>query len=162
MVQRDWVTVFVGLGANLGQAKQAVETAVVSLGKLPNTRVMACSSLYRSAPVDATGPDYINAVVQLETRVNAYELLRTFQDLENLAGRERPYFHAPRTLDIDLLFFGEAKIESQELTVPHPRMHERAFVLLPLSELAPDLVPQPALQQVKTQAIERLGIFGPL
>lgn len=160
MAQRDWVSVFVGLGANLGQAQNAVEDAVVALGKLSNTRLLACSALYRSTPVDASGPDYVNAVAHLESRINAYELLRAFQDLENRAGRERPYFHAPRTLDIDMLLFGGSKIQSQELTVPHPRMMERAFVLLPLSDLAPDLVPSTALQQVKNQAIEKLSTPG--
>jgi 2-amino-4-hydroxy-6-hydroxymethyldihydropteridine diphosphokinase len=156
LMQRDWVPVFVGLGANLGEARYALEAAVQTIGKLPNTRVMACSSFYRSAPVDAAGPDYINAVIQLETRLNAYELLRAFQALEILAGRERPYRHAPRTLDIDLLLFGSASIQSLELQVPHPRMRERAFVLLPLWELAPHCVSKDDLRRVQDQAIQRM------
>jgi 2-amino-4-hydroxy-6-hydroxymethyldihydropteridine diphosphokinase len=159
-MQREWVSVFVGLGANLGEARHAVEAAVQAIGKLPHTRVLDCSSLYRSAPVDASGPDFINAVVHLETRIDAYELLRALQALESLAGRERPYRNAPRTLDIDLLLFGSASIASQELTVPHPRMKERAFVLQPLSELAPHLVTQDALRQVQDQVIQKLNSYS--
>lgn len=159
-MQREWVSVFVGLGANLGEAHHAVEAAVKAIGKLPHTRLLGCSSFYRSAPVDATGPDYINAVVHLETRINAYELLRALQALEILAGRERPYRHAPRTLDIDVLLFGDASIASQELTVPHPRMQERAFVLQPLWELAPHLVTQDGLHQVQDQVIQKLNAYS--
>jgi 2-amino-4-hydroxy-6-hydroxymethyldihydropteridine diphosphokinase len=157
MLQRDWVSVFVGLGANLGDAQRAVAQAVEDIGKLPDTQLIACSSLYRSAPVDATGPDYINAVLHIETRINACDLLRAFQRVENLAGRERPYHHAPRTLDIDLLLFGSAHMHSQALTVPHPRMRERAFVMRPLAELAPHLVAHSDLQKLDDQFIERAG-----
>lgn len=156
IMQRDWVSVFVGLGANLGDAHHAVEQAVVDIGKLPDTHLIGCSSLYRSAPVDATGPDYINAVVHIETRINAYDLLHAFQGVENLAGRERPYHHAPRTLDVDLLLFGSARIESQALTVPHPRMNARAFVMRPLAELYPNLVAESDLQKLGDQVIHKL------
>ena len=125
-MQREWVSVFVGLGANLGEAHHAVEAAVQAIGKLPHTRLLGCSSFYRSAPVDATGPDYINAVVHLETRINAYELLRALQALEILAGRERPYPNAPRTLDLDVVTYGDATVSSPRLTLPHPRWRERA------------------------------------
>ncbi len=155
-VQRDSVSVFVGLGANLGEARHALETAVKAIDQLPHTRVLQCSSFYRSAPVDATGPDYINAVIHLETRLNAYEALKAFQSFENLAGRERPYRNAPRTLDIDILLFGHASIQSPVLTVPHPRMRARAFVLKPLSELLPGWVTPQDLQSVQSQAIEKL------
>jgi 2-amino-4-hydroxy-6-hydroxymethyldihydropteridine diphosphokinase len=128
------------LGANLGDARRAVEDAVLAIGHIPETRVVNSSSLYRSAPVDAGGPDYCNAVVHLESRLNAVDLLKAFQAIENAAGRERPYVNAPRTLDIDMLMYGSAEIHSSFLTVPHPRMMERAFVLVPLSELAPHLV----------------------
>ena len=128
------------MGANLGDARRAVEDAVLAIGHIPETRVVNSSSLYRSAPVDAGGPDYCNAVVHLESRLNAVDLLKAFQAIENAAGRERPYVNAPRTLDIDMLMYGSAEIHSSFLTVPHPRMMERAFVLVPLSELAPHLV----------------------
>jgi 2-amino-4-hydroxy-6-hydroxymethyldihydropteridine diphosphokinase len=95
-------------------------------------------------------------VVHLQTRLNAIELLRAFQSEENLAGRERPYRNAPRTLDIDLLLYGEGNIQSPALQVPHPRMRERAFVLLPLSELAPGLVTKDELRNVQSQVVTRL------
>lgn len=156
MMQREMVSVFVGLGANLGNAQGAVMQAVESIGKLPNTQLIRCSSLYRSAPVDATGPDYINAVLHIESRINAYDLLNAFQDIENLAGRERPYLNAPRTLDVDMLLFGSANIVSQRLTVPHPRMRARAFVLRPLSELAPHLVSDVDLRKLDDQQIQKI------
>jgi 2-amino-4-hydroxy-6-hydroxymethyldihydropteridine diphosphokinase len=156
MMHRDMVSVFVGLGANLGNAQGAVMQAVESIGKLPNTQLIRCSSLYRSAPVDATGPDYINAVLHIESRINAYDLLNAFQDIENLAGRERPYLNAPRTLDVDMLLFGSANIVSQRLTVPHPRMRARAFVLRPLSELAPHLVSDVDLRKLDDQQIKKM------
>lgn len=155
-MHRDMVSVFVGLGANLGNAQGAVMQAVESIGKLPNTQLIRCSSLYRSAPVDATGPDYINAVLHIESRINAYDLLNAFQDIENLAGRERPYLNAPRTLDVDMLLFGSANIVSQRLTVPHPRMRARAFVLRPLSELAPHLVSDVDLRKLDDQQIQKI------
>lgn len=156
MMHRDMVSVFVGLGANLGNAQGAVMQAVESIGKFPNTQLIQCSSLYRSAPVDATGPDYINAVLHIESRINAYDLLDAFQDIENLAGRARPYLNAPRTLDVDMLLFGSASIDSLRLTVPHPRMRARAFVLRPLSELAPHLVSDVDLRKLDDQLIQKI------
>jgi 2-amino-4-hydroxy-6-hydroxymethyldihydropteridine diphosphokinase len=114
---------------------------------------MRSSRFYRSAPVDAGGPDYLNAVAELTTALTAPDLLRALQALENAAGRQRPYRNAPRTLDLDLLLYGDARIDSAELTVPHPRMWERAFVLVPLTELAPQCVPEAALAAVAAQAI---------
>jgi len=153
---RDWVTVYLGLGANLGDARQAVLKAIESLSDLPQTRSLARSALYCSSPVQAQGPDYINAVVQLETKLNPFELLMACQHIENQAGRVRPYVNAPRTLDVDVLLFGEASILSAFLQVPHPRMNERAFVLLPLSELAPQLVSVNSLANVSAQGIRKL------
>ena len=128
----------------------------MALGKLPETLLVGRSSFYQSAPFQADGPDYTNAVVHLQTRLNAIDLLRAFQSVEDLAGRERPYRNAPRTLDIDLLLYGDGNIQSPELQVPHPRMHERAFVLLPLSELAPELVTTDELCGVQDQVVNRL------
>jgi len=155
-MHREWVSVSVGLGANVGEARQSPEAAVKASAKLPHSRVLNCSSFYRSAPVGATGPDYINAVLHLETRLNAYETLKAFQSLENMAGRVRPYRNAPRTLDIEWLLFGDARIQSPKRTEPHPRMRERAFVLKPLSELSPQRVSVQDLQSVQSQAIEKL------
>ena len=153
---RELVNVYAGLGANLGHARQSIDSAILALGKLPETLLVGRSSFYQSAPFQADGPDYTNAVVHLRTRLNAIDLLRAFQSVEDLAGRERPYHNAPRTLDIDLLLYGDGNIQSPELQVPHPRMHERAFVLLPLSELAPDLVTKDELRNVQAQVVTRL------
>jgi len=153
---RELVNVYAGLGANLGHARQSIDSAILALGKLPETLLVGRSSFYQSAPFQADGPDYTNAVVHLRTRLNAIDLLRAFQIVEDLAGRERPYRNAPRTLDIDLLLYGDGNIQSPELQVPHPRMHERAFVLLPLSELAPELVTTDELRGVQDQVVNRL------
>jgi 2-amino-4-hydroxy-6-hydroxymethyldihydropteridine diphosphokinase len=153
---RDGVTAYVGIGANLGHAQAAVRQAIDALGALPHTRLIARSSLYRSAPVDASGPDYVNAVAGIETRLTAPGLLAQLQALEQRAGRERPWRHAPRTLDLDLLLYGAARIESPALTVPHPRWQERAFVLVPLAEIAPGLVSAASLDAVTSQVIARI------
>lgn len=147
---------FVGIGANLGDARATVGQAMDDLDALPQTRVSARSSLYRSAPVDAGGPDFINAVVELRTALDPHALLAELQRLEAGAGRERPYRHAPRTLDLDLLRHGDAVLETAQLSLPHPRMGERAFVLLPLAEIAPEQVTSLQLAQVADQRIERL------
>ena len=147
----------VALGANLGDAAAVVASAIDALNRLADTRLEARSHLYRSAPVDAQGPDFINAVAAVSTRLTAPDLLLALQQLEQRAGRERPYRNAPRTLDLDLLLYGDARIDSPSLTVPHPRMMERAFVLIPLAEIAPDLVPAAALAAVAGQRIERLS-----
>jgi 2-amino-4-hydroxy-6-hydroxymethyldihydropteridine diphosphokinase len=150
------VQAFIGVGANLGDAAHAVRQALQALGSLPQTRLLASSALYASAPVDACGPDFINAVAQLETTLHAPALLFAVQQLEQQAGRERPYRNAPRTLDVDVLLYGSAVMHSPQLTLPHPRMTERAFVLLPLAEIAPDLVSPSQLAAVATQRIRRL------
>lgn len=159
------VRAYVALGANLGDAVAALRHAAVALDALPLTRLCRASSLYRTAALDtdsgsaapAGGPEYVNAVVAVDTGLSAPALLEQLQALELLAGRERPYRNAPRTLDLDLLLYGSARIESAQLTVPHPRMALRAFVLLPLAEIAPGLVTAQQLEAVGHQAIERLG-----
>jgi 2-amino-4-hydroxy-6-hydroxymethyldihydropteridine diphosphokinase len=153
---REALTAYVALGANLGDAMQAVRDALRRLGELDATRLVRHSSLYRTAPIDSAGPDYINAVAELSTRLTAPELLAQLQRLELQAGRERPYRNAPRTLDLDLLLYGSARIDSPQLQVPHPRMNQRAFVLLPLTEIAPALVTPAQLQAVAHQPCERL------
>ncbi len=150
------VTAYVGIGANLGDARATVARAIDDLDTLPQTRVMARSSLYRSAPVDAAGPHFINAVVALDTALAPEALLAELQRLELAAGRERPWRNAPRTLDLDLLRHGDTAIDTPRLTLPHPRMAERAFVLLPLGEIAPQLVAPEQLARVAGQPIERL------
>lgn len=153
---RDVVTAYVGIGANLGDARAAVLAAVEALGQLPYTRVVSRSSLYGTAPVEATGPDFVNAVCAIETRLTAPDLLASLLAIEQRAGRQRPWRHAPRTLDLDLLLYGQGRIASDDLVVPHPRLRERAFVLVPLAEIAPALVPDGALAAVTSQVIARL------
>jgi 2-amino-4-hydroxy-6-hydroxymethyldihydropteridine diphosphokinase len=131
--------VFVGLGANLGDAAATVRAAIDALAALPGTVVVARSSLYRSAPVDGPRPDYVNAVAELRTTLEPAPLLRSLQSIEARFGRERPYRNAPRTLDLDLLLYGDRRIDTPELVVPHPRWRERAFVLVPLAEIAPEV-----------------------
>lgn len=147
------VHAWIGLGANLGEPAAALRQAVRALAHTPGIRLLRTSSLYRSAPVDASGPDYVNAVAEIATSLGPQALLAALQALEHAAGRERPYRNAPRTLDLDLLLYGEQHIATPALTVPHPRMYERAFVLRPLAELAPQQVPPEALQAVQDQAI---------
>lgn len=157
-MQREPVTAFVALGANLGDAAGTLRDAVKALAATCGVSGVRCSRLYRSAPVDATGPDFINAVAEVQTVLTAPALLDALQAIENAAGRERPYRNAPRTLDLDLLLYGSASIVSPRLTVPHPRMAQRAFVLLPLAELAPERVTAEQLRVVADQSIEALGV----
>jgi len=150
------VRAYVAIGANLGDAKATVLQAIDALDALPQTRVAARSSLYRSAPFEASGPDFINAVAALDTGLGAHALLDAMQQLELQAGRERPYRNAPRTLDLDLLQHGDGALDTPTLTLPHPRMTQRAFVMLPLAEIAPQLVTPQQLAAVAGQPIERL------
>ncbi|MEH6434940.1 2-amino-4-hydroxy-6-hydroxymethyldihydropteridine diphosphokinase [Massilia sp. DD77] len=131
---------YIGIGANLGDAQGNVLDAIARLGALPGATLIASSSLYRTAPIDSGGGDYVNAVASIETSLGAQALLEALQAIELAHGRERPYRNAPRTLDLDLLLYGDGTIATGTLTVPHPRMHERAFVLAPLLEIAPDAV----------------------
>jgi 2-amino-4-hydroxy-6-hydroxymethyldihydropteridine diphosphokinase len=131
------VLAYVGLGANLGDTTAALQAAVKALADLPSVQLQGVSSFYRTAPIDSSGPDYLNAVARIETTSPPHELLTQLQAIEALHGRERPYRNAPRTLDLDVLLYGDSRINSPTLTVPHPRMHERAFVLVPLAEVAP-------------------------
>ena len=155
------VTTYIALGANLGDAVATIHQAVVSIDALPSCSVKKKSSLYRTAPLEtlpghAPGGDYINAVVKIETGLAAPTLLRHLQQIEFAAGRDRPYTNAPRTLDLDLLIYGAGRINSRQLTVPHPRMWQRAFVLVPLAEIAPELVTEDALNAVQLQVISKL------
>jgi len=146
----------VGLGANLGDARAALRGAVAALHALPGVQSRACSALWRSAPVDAPGEDYLNAVVSVSCPFSAQQALQQLQNIEQQAGRQRPYRHAPRTLDLDLLFWGDEVIDTPTLTVPHPRWRERAFVLYPLAEVAPQRVTPAMLAAVSAQRIQRL------
>ena len=153
---REAVTAYVAIGANLGDPARAVHDALVRIASLPGTELIRQSSLYRTAPVDSSGPDYVNAVAEIRTRLSAPELLAQLQVVEHEAGRQRPYRNAPRTLDLDLLLFGDARIDSAALQVPHPRMQQRAFVLVPLAEIAPERVAPQLLAAVAGQGIARI------
>ena len=154
---------YIGLGANLGDARAALASALAALAGLADTTLLRSSSVWRSAPIDSSGPDYLNAVAELRTSLAPIDLLHRLQAIELAHGRERPYRNAPRTLDLDLLVYGAQSLATPELTLPHPRAHERAFVLAPLAELAPDLVitgrgrVSDLLAAVADQRIERLA-----
>lgn len=152
---RPVVTAYVALGANLGDAAQTLRDALQRLDHTPGIRLLTASSFYRTAPIDSSGPDYLNAVAEVATTLTAPALLDALQAIENAAGRERPYRNAPRTLDLDLLLYGDGRIDSPTLTVPHPRMWARAFVLVPLAEIAPDRVTDAILRAVADQTIQR-------
>lgn len=133
----EGVPACIGLGANLGDAQATLRAAQAALASLPRSTLIAVSPVYTSAPIDATGPDFLNAVALIRTSLDAHALLRELQRIELDHGRERGARNAPRTLDLDLLLYGGETIATPELTVPHPRMHERAFVLHPLLDVLP-------------------------
>ena len=130
---------FIGLGGNVGDTRQILTDAVFCLAQIPSIKVLASSCFYISSPVDAPGGDYINNVISVSTSLDPLSLLHACQSVENDFGRERPYDRAPRTLDIDLLIYDDVECNDPELIIPHPRIAERMFVLLPLLELAPDI-----------------------
>jgi 2-amino-4-hydroxy-6-hydroxymethyldihydropteridine diphosphokinase len=146
----------VALGANLGDAVATVQQALRDVAGLPQTQLLKASSLYRSAPYEAQGPDFINAVALVQTQLSPLALLHALQALELQSGRERPYKNAPRTLDLDIIFYGDVTLSAPELTLPHPRWHERAFVLQPLAEVWPERVSAAQLEAVQDQAIHRM------
>ena len=144
---------YIGLGANLGDARAAVAQAIEAIAALTGVQLLRQSSLYGSAPVDAGGDDYVNAVAQVQTTRTPLQLLHALQTIEDAAGRARPYRNAPRTLDLDLLRYADLQLDTPELVLPHPRMTARAFVLRPLAEIAPELVSDAALQAVADQPV---------
>jgi len=139
---------FVALGSNMNSPASQIMKAFDELDAIPKTKVIRKSSLYRTKPFGYDEqPDFINAVAELRTELAPERLLEYLLAIENLHGRERPFPNAPRPLDLDLLIYGDVRMESESLTLPHPRMHNRGFVLLPLAEIAPDIViPVPDLQ----------------
>jgi len=156
-------TAYVALGANIGDPAATVVSALAALAGLPESRVLRTSPLYRTAPVGLRNqPDFINAAAALETALGAEVLLDALLDLEVRFGRRRRDRNGPRTLDLDLLLYDDSEIDLPRLTLPHPRLHLRAFVLRPLAEIAPDLtIPGRGsvaawLPAVATQGIVRL------
>ena len=158
-------TAYVGLGSNLDGPREHVLRALDELARLPDTRLVRHSGLYRSAPLaHAAQPDFVNAVAQLETALDPRRLLDELSAIETRHGRERPFPNAPRTLDLDLLLYGNVHFHEPGLELPHPRMHQRAFVLQPLMEIAPDLhIPGrgPAKTQLAQCANQPIHLYPP-
>ena len=148
---------FIGIGANLGDASAAVAKACNDIGQLPGTQLKRRSSLYATAPFEASGPDYVNAVVEVMTSLSPQDLLTQLHQLEHQQARTRPYRNAPRTLDLDILLYADKEIQTPALTIPHPRMNQRAFVLVPLAEIAPERVSEALLQAVSDQVTSRIS-----
>ena len=144
-------------GANLGEAQATVLQAIQDVGALATSQLVKASSLYASAPHEATGPEFVNAVAIYDTELPPLALLDALQNLEKTAGRERPYLNAPRTLDLDIIFYGDIALDSPRLTLPHPRWQKRAFVLVPLAEISPDKVSPALLSSVANQSVSRIG-----
>lgn len=156
------IIAYLGLGGNIGNSKQTLDFAIKVLNKHPLAKLIAISSYYLSAPINATGNDYINCVIKIEWKSSATQLLKTCLKIEKEFGRERSIKNAPRTLDVDILLFGNQKIEEKNLCIPHKEITNRAFVLLPLTELDSEIeIPEKGqaknfLQEVSNQVIQKL------
>jgi 2-amino-4-hydroxy-6-hydroxymethyldihydropteridine diphosphokinase len=146
----------IGLGANLGNARESIEQALVALKQTAGIETLRSAPLYASEPIEATGPTFINTVAEIHTTLEPLALLDVMQAIENDQGRERPYRHAPRTLDLDLLWYDGVTLDTPRLTLPHPRMHQRAFVLKPLHDLIPSLAhPQGSIETLLTRCADQ-------
>ena len=143
-------------GANLGEAQATVLQAILDVGALATSQLVKASSLYASAPHEAAGPEFVNAVAMYDTDLPPLAMLDALQNLEKTAGRERPYLNAPRTLDLDIIFYGDIALDSPRLTLPHPRWQKRAFVLVPLAEISSDRVSPALLLNVANQPVSRI------
>ena len=147
---------FIGLGANLGDARETIVQALVALEHTDGIKKLRSAPLYGSDPVDATGPRFVNTVAEVDTTLEPLALLDALQALENSYGRERPFRNAPRTLDLDLLWYDGVTIDTPRLTLPHPRMHQRAFVLKPLQDLSPTWTPpQGSLEALLADCVDQ-------
>lgn len=154
------IAAFVALGANLGDPAGQLQRALAELARLPDTRLTACSSLYLSKPVGFLDqPDYVNAVACLHTRLSPRGMLDRLLEIETRHGRSRAFKNAPRTLDLDLLLYDGLVMHEPGLTLPHPRMLERAFVLVPLVEIAPDcIIPGQGTARQNLACLEPCGL----
>jgi 2-amino-4-hydroxy-6-hydroxymethyldihydropteridine diphosphokinase len=154
------VIAHIALGANLGEPSRQLRQALGLIATLPQTQLQACAAFYASAPVGYTEqPDFLNTVCRVSTQFSAEELLEALLSIESALGRQRSFANAPRTIDLDLILYGTATLDTPHLTVPHPRLHERAFVLVPLLEISPDIeIPHlgPATQFLPLVAEQRL------
>ena len=167
MTNKHSERVFIGVGANLDDPEAGVMRAIEALGRIPGTRLIASSSLYRTAPVGYLDqPDFVNAVAELESRLDPPVLLKQLLSIEQSFGRKRSTRNAPRTLDLDMLLYGDRQMRTKNLTLPHPRMAERAFVLVPLAEIAPEVTigrlgtAVQLLGTVCVDGVERIGEAG--
>lgn len=154
----------IGLGANLGEPVAQLRAAIEAIAQLPETSIVRVSSLYRTAPVGhAAQPDFVNAAVAVETALEPRALLAALLAIEAASGRERTFKDAPRTLDLDILLYGDRTIDEPGLAVPHPRLYERAFALAPLVEIEPEAVvpgrgrAADLLAALENQRVERLA-----
>jgi 2-amino-4-hydroxy-6-hydroxymethyldihydropteridine diphosphokinase len=147
------VVAYIGLGANLGDSRATLLQALNAIADLDGLALTRQSSLYGSAPVDATGDNYVNAVVEVQTRLTPHALLAQLHTIEDAAGRRRTFRNAPRTLDLDILLYDQLELNDADLVIPHPRMWSRAFVLRPLAEIAPERVSAAQLQAVAAQSV---------
>lgn len=152
---KQFHSAYIALGANLNSPASTLEAALDSIAQSEDIKLIKRSSLYRSPPLDADGPDYINAVAEIRTTLEPFALLHSLQAIENAFGRERAYRNAPRTLDLDLLLYENFSSVTEELTVPHPRLHLRSFVLMPLIEIAGDMqLAQGSANQLLKEALD--------
>lgn len=153
---------YIGLGSNLGDSHQVLNQAIAELNALADCTLVGRSSFWQSAPYEAQGPDFINAVIGISTRLKPLTLLKKLQAIEDQFGRERPYPNAPRILDLDLLWMQGITMQTPELILPHPRLHQRAFVVYALAEIAPDFtIPGLGkisnwLEQTRDQVVKQL------
>ncbi|GAC1425478.1 MAG: 2-amino-4-hydroxy-6-hydroxymethyldihydropteridine diphosphokinase [Burkholderiaceae bacterium] len=153
-------TAYIGIGANLGDARASVVAAFVALETLPGTRVIARSAMFRTVPLDAEGDDYVNAVAAVETFLSPTSLLAALQSIEDKRGRLRTRRNAPRPLDLDILLYAQEMMHTPTLTLPHPRLTERAFALIPLLQIAPSIViPGVGLARLLAPSVAGQGIW---
>lgn len=145
---------YIGLGSNLGESDNFLRLALQDLAQQQSIHQLVCSPFFRSSPVDSSGPDYVNAVAYIQTSLTSLDLLRLLQSIELKHGRQRPYRNAPRTLDLDILLFNDEQNQDPILTLPHPRMFERAFVLEPLQIL----LQNPNVPSVRPLALQHINL----
>jgi 2-amino-4-hydroxy-6-hydroxymethyldihydropteridine diphosphokinase len=147
---------FIGIGSNIGDKVERCRNAISSVLAFDNHRLLARSSLYKTQPLGYTAQDwFVNGVIKIETDLQAQELLRSLKALESSLGRQETFRWGPRTIDLDLLFFDDEQIHSEELEIPHPRLHDRQFVLIPLAEIEPHLV-HPVFKKTIQEILDRL------
>lgn len=154
------INAYIGLGSNMESPETQIQEAITAIDRIPDTKLAGFSSLYQSHPVGPQDqPDYINAVAHVVTGLSAEDLLMQLQNIENRQGRTRKIHWGPRTLDLDLLLYDNEIINEKNLVVPHPEMHNRAFVLYPLYEIAPDIeIPGKGAVGILLQAVNADGI----